>query len=166
MSVRPSVRPKARNNSASAERIFIKFGIWIFFENQSRNVKFHSNMAIITGTWREDHRTFIIISRSIFPGMRSVSENVVEKIKTHILCSIIFSENCSVYGVMRKNIVQPVTPQMTKWRKLCTCWETRVTNTHSVYVMRIDFHYNNSSTNAPQCYVTRTLSLLFIFVLR
>jgi len=38
---------------------------------------------------------------------------VVEKIKTHILCSIIlFSKNCNVYEIMWKNMVEPDRSQM------------------------------------------------------
>ena len=39
---------------------------------------------------------------------------VVDKIKTHILCSIIFSENRAVYEILWKNVVQPDRSQMTK----------------------------------------------------
>jgi hypothetical protein len=39
---------------------------------------------------------------------------VVEKIKTHVLCSItFFTENRAVYEIMWKNVVQPDTPHMT-----------------------------------------------------
>jgi hypothetical protein len=38
---------------------------------------------------------------------------VVEKIKTHILYSIISPENRDVYEVMWKNMVEPGRPQMT-----------------------------------------------------
>jgi len=49
---------------------------------------------------------------------------VVEKIKTHILCSIIISppENHAVYETMRKNTVQPDRPQTTIWRTCVACW--------------------------------------------
>ena len=49
------------------------------------------------GTLHEDRYAFLITSRSFFPRMRNVSEIVVGKIKTHILCSITFSENRAVY---------------------------------------------------------------------
>jgi hypothetical protein len=40
-------------------------------------------------------------------------KKVVEKIKTHILYSvIIFPENRAVYEIMLKNIVEPDRPQM------------------------------------------------------
>jgi hypothetical protein len=38
---------------------------------------------------------------------------VAEKIKTHILYSIMFFENRDVYKIMRKNMVDPDKPQMT-----------------------------------------------------
>jgi len=37
---------------------------------------------------------------------------VVQKIKTHILCSALFFESCAVYEIMWKNMVQPDRPQM------------------------------------------------------
>ena len=36
-----SVTPSALNNSAPTERIFMKFGIYVFFEHLSRQFKFH-----------------------------------------------------------------------------------------------------------------------------
>jgi hypothetical protein len=38
----------------------------------------------------------MIIYRSVLLRMRNISDKIVEKIKTHILCSVIFSENCHV----------------------------------------------------------------------
>jgi hypothetical protein len=38
---------------------------------------------------------------------------VVEKIKTHILSSITFSENRAVYEIMWENVAEPDRPQMT-----------------------------------------------------
>jgi len=84
---------------------------------------------------------------------------VVEKIKTHILCSITFFflsfESDAVYEIMWKNIVGTVRPQMT-WRMRIACWipkgpatqnavcrsglrsvwpDLKATNTHSHYVI-------------------------------
>ena len=44
---------------------------------------------------------------------------VVEKIKTHILCSIMFAENLVVYEFMRKNMAEPYRPQTTKQYGAC-----------------------------------------------
>jgi len=51
----------------------------------------------------------MIISRSVLRRTRNVSGRVVEKIKTHILCSInfFFHENDNVYEIMWKNVVEP-----------------------------------------------------------
>jgi hypothetical protein len=63
----------------------------------------------------------------------------VQKIKTHTLCSIIFSpENCAVYEIMWKSIVQPDKPQTIMWRMRCACWIPKP-NTQPQYVICIDF---------------------------
>jgi len=56
----------------------------------SRKFKFHRNLTRITDTSHEDVCTFMITSRSILLRMRNVSDKIVEKIKTHVLCSIIY----------------------------------------------------------------------------
>jgi hypothetical protein len=63
----------------------------------------------------------------------------VEKIKTHILCSVTFLEICVVYETMWKNIVQLERPQMTIWRMHISRWVTKATNMHSEYVIVIVF---------------------------
>jgi hypothetical protein len=67
---------------------------------------------------------------------------VVQKVKTHIWYSVIFFfENRAVYEIMwkKKNIVEPVRPQMTKWRMHIACLMPKVTDTytHSEYVILI-----------------------------
>jgi hypothetical protein len=51
---------------------------------------------------------------------------VVEKIKTHILCSVTFTpppENRAVYEIMWKNIVDELDrPQIKIWRMRIACW--------------------------------------------
>ena len=56
---------------------------------------------------------------------------VVEKIKTHISCSVAFFENRTVYEIMWKNIVERGRPQMTIWRICIACWIPKATNMHS-----------------------------------
>ena len=63
----------------------------------------------------------------------------VEKIKTHILCSIIPPPNLAIYETMWKNIVQPDRPQMTLQRMRITCWIPKATNTHIQYVILLAF---------------------------
>jgi hypothetical protein len=45
--------------------------------------------------------------------MRNVLEKIVDKIKTHVLCSVTFFENHAVYEIMSKNLVEPEGPQVT-----------------------------------------------------
>jgi hypothetical protein len=45
--------------------------------------------------------------------MRNVSDKIVEKIQTRILCYITFSENFDVDEIMQENMVQPGRPQIT-----------------------------------------------------
>jgi hypothetical protein len=55
----------------------------------------------------------------------------VEKIKTHILCSITFFEYPAVYKLMRKDVVQPDRSQMAIWRMHNAGWIPKAINTHS-----------------------------------
>ena len=48
-----SVCLPAWNNSASTKWIFMKFDIWVFFENLSRRFTFHESLTRITGTLHE-----------------------------------------------------------------------------------------------------------------
>ena len=66
---------------------------------------------------------------------------VVEKIKTHILCSINPPppESSAVYEITWKNIVEPDRPLMTIWGMLIACWIPKATNIHSQYVVLITF---------------------------
>jgi len=61
---------------------------------------------------------------------------VVEKIKTHILCSITFFlvESPVVFESF-KNIVEPDRPQMTMWRMCIACWIPKTTDTHSEFLV-------------------------------
>jgi len=64
---------------------------------------------------------------------------VVEKIETHILCSITFVENRAVYEIIWKNILELDSPRMTIWRMRFACWIPKGTNTHSEYVILVAF---------------------------
>jgi hypothetical protein len=66
--------------------------------------------------------------------MRMFQTKVIEKIKTHILCSITFFRNCFVLEIICQNIVEPPRPQVTIWLMLIACRIPKSTNTHSEYV--------------------------------
>ena len=77
---------------------------------------------------------------------------------------LFFLQNRAVYDTMYKNSVEPDRPQTTIWLLRIACWILKVT--HLQYVVLNAFPLHNGYTNAPQCYVTRTLPVLFVCVLR
>ena len=90
--------------------------------------------------------------------MKNSSDKSLQKIITHVLCSIIFfffggggGRNRAVYETMWKNVVQPDKPKMTIWRKRIACCIPEATNTQSESVILILFHGNNDRKNVPQC---------------
>jgi hypothetical protein len=91
---------------------------------------------------------------------------VVEKIKTHFVFKNFFFENRAVYEIMWKNIVERGRPQMTIWHMRIVCWIPKATNAHTQVVQySLLFPCNNGCTNWPQCYVIRTLLVLFFLSL-
>jgi len=102
-----SVRPSAWENQAPTGRIFIKFDIWVFFENLSRKIQvsLKSNFTFLK-----------IISRSILLRRGNVSDKICrENKKAHFIFSEFFFsfENRAVYQVMWKNTIPPGSPQKT-----------------------------------------------------
>ena len=100
---------------------------------------------------------------------------IVEKIKTYFMFCESFSENRAVYEIMPKNFVKarkdadnkapargiliskPTRAQANARARISTS-----THTHTQkYVIIIAFQDNSDIVNAPQCYITRTLSLLY-----
>jgi len=64
---------------------------------------------------------------------------VIEKIKTHILCFVLFFFNHAIYEIMWKNIVGPDRPQIKIWRISTACRLPKSTDTHSEYAIFIPF---------------------------
>ena len=55
-------------------------------------------------TWRPMYCTFVIVFRSVILRMRNVTDKVVEKIKTHILCSVTFLfKSCTLWDNVEKH---------------------------------------------------------------
>jgi hypothetical protein len=91
-----------------------------------------------SGTLHEDRYTFSINRLSFLLRVRNVSDEIVEKIETHILWSVtFFFESRSVYEVMWKNVVEWGRPQMTISCVRVACWVPKSTNTHSEYLILI-----------------------------
>jgi hypothetical protein len=51
---------------------------------------------------------------------------------------------------------------MTIWGMHISHWVSKATNTHSEYVILLLF-YCNTCTNAPQCYVKRTIPVFLVY---
>ena len=76
---------------------------------------------------------FLITSSSVLLRMGNVSDKVVEKIKTNVLCSITYFplENCAVYKIMWKNMEWTDRPQMSIWCMRFAFWIPKTTHTHT-----------------------------------
>ena len=85
--------------------------------------------------------TFTAMSLRTLLSVHVFQVKFVEKLRTHILCSItfLFSENRAVCEVMCENTVEPDSPQMTIRRVRIACWKTGYRHTHSEYVILIAF---------------------------
>jgi hypothetical protein len=108
----------------------MKFYIWVVFENLSRKFNFHYIQTRKADNLHEDQYTFPIYLAQFFLEWEMFQTKVVEKFKTHILCSIkVFRILCRLWE-MWKNIVEPNVLQTTIRRKRITCWISKATNTH------------------------------------
>jgi hypothetical protein len=146
-------RPYTSNNSAPTGQILVKFDVWVFFENLSLKFEFYLNLTRTADTVHLWHLAEFSLEWEIF------QTRFVEKIKTHILCSIIFVfENHFVYSIMWKHvIVEPDRPHMTIWRMCFAWWIAKTTDTQSGLSL---FHGYDSSANAPQYYVSTYIACL------
>jgi hypothetical protein len=64
---------------------------------------------------------------------------------------------------MCENTAKPDRPQMTIWLLSIACWIPKATNTLSEYIILTAFPLQHGYAKAPQCYVIRTLTVLFVF---
>ena len=82
----------------------------------------------------------MIISRSILLEWETFQTNVVEKIGTHVLYSMIFfKKSCRFWDNVEKYCRAGETTVIV-WRMRSACWITRATNTHSEYVILLPLH--------------------------
>ena len=74
--------------------------------------------------------------------MKSVIEIVVQKMKTHVLCSItFFSEKLVVYEIVLKNLVwTEATSDFTIWRICGACLISKATKSHAHAHARTPVH--------------------------
>jgi hypothetical protein len=80
------------------------------------------------------------------------------KENTHFMFSSFF-ENRAVYDTLWTDIVVPGMPRMTAWRTRIAWWVAKAASTQDMEYLLL-FHCNNGWTNAPECFVIRTLPVL------
>jgi len=95
-------------------------------------------MTRITGTLHDDI-SLCMMCGPVLLRMRNVSDKIVEKIKTHLLCSMTLFDNRTVNEIMWKNIVEPDRPQKTLWRMRIACLISKAKKTYSKCVILIAF---------------------------
>ena len=116
----------------------MKLDIRVFFENLSGknkvSLKYDKNIGYFTGKAIHifHHISLLYLESKMF------QTRTVDKIKTHILCSITFCHpptpgNRTVYEKMWKNIVQLDRPQTTIWSMCIAFLIPKATNIHSEY---------------------------------
>ena len=113
----------------------------------------------LTGQERRVLHMKTIISRSFRLRIRNVSDKSCRENQNILfMFNNIFSK--IVPFIMWKNIVQRGRPQ-TIWRMRTACWLPKATSTHTETVYYSLLFHCNGCTNAPQCYVIRTVPALF-----
>jgi hypothetical protein len=84
----------------------------------------------------------------------------VERIKTHVLFSIIFFSKIVPFMRQCKKHLKQKRPEMKIWILRIACWILKVKNTHSEYLIRIALPLQQWSHEAPQYCVMRTFPAL------
>jgi hypothetical protein len=94
-----------------------------------------------------------------------VSEKIVEKIKTHILCLIFFlRKSCPLWDNVEKyGRARQATDDNITRRLRFACWVTGYRHSQNMYHLLL-FHDKHIFVKAPQCYVICTLPSWYIYL--
>ena len=122
-------------------------------------------MTRITGTVHEDLRTVMIISRWILLRMRNISDKIVDKFKKNqrsfFWKSWLFLDNVEKYCTAEQgrdeNIIR---------RIRFACWTNEATNTHSEYVILIDFPWQQWLREGSSMLLRKYIARLNIYPIR
>ena len=125
----------------------VGFSLHLISEHLSKvcgeKFSFHSNLPIITGTLREYRCTLMILFAEFFLEWEMVETKIVEKVKSHILCSIIcfFLRKCyRLWDNVEKYLRTRQATDVNIVRRMCFAWWiSKATDTHSEYVIIIAF---------------------------
>ena len=124
-----SVRPQGTTRLSPEG--FHNFYISVFFENPLRKFKFHWTLTRITGNLHEYLRTFMIITRSIIPKIRNVSDKSCRENQNTVLCSVTFPRmSCLLRGTVEEyRTARQATEDNIMRCMRFACWITKATNT-------------------------------------
>jgi hypothetical protein len=136
----------------------MKFDIWVFFENLSREFKFGWNVTRITGTSHEDLCIFMILILSrVLLRMTYISDRSCrENQNTRFLL-----KSCRLWDNVKKKYggSRVATEDNVVRRMLVACWIRLLTHTQNMYYLLL-FQGNSGYANAPQFCVVRALPVL------
>ena len=106
---------------------------------------------------------FVVISLSVLLRMRNIShKSCVENQSTHY---VFFSfQNYAVYEIEWKNIAERGRPQIAVWCVHNACLITKVTDTHSEYVIHIAFPLQQRLHKCNTLLCCSTLRCLSLFI--
>jgi hypothetical protein len=145
-SVRPSVRPSDSVGTHGITRFSLNGYSWnLIFEYFSK--LFQNNSSVINA-WQEwrvlDMKTYVHLGYnniSLSRKRKTFQTEVVEKIKTDILCSkTFFLKSCPLWDSVEKyHTARQATDDNIIRRMRFACWVTKAAGTHSEYVMLIPF---------------------------
>jgi len=98
-----SVRLSAWNNSASTGLIFTICHIWVFFEKSVQKIQVSLKSDKNKGYNTRTNIHFFIISRSIVPNMRNVSDKrYTENQNAHFMFNNVFWRSCRLWDNVEK----------------------------------------------------------------
>jgi hypothetical protein len=142
----PSGRPHVTTRLPSG-RIFMKFDIRAFFENLWRKFKFNWNLTRITVLYMKTNVHISYLAKFFLEWEMCLIKVVEMK---HFLSSSVSRKLCRLWDNVEKyGRAWQSTDEI--WRMRIAFWVPKATDTHSEYVIHIDFLYNNGYVNAPQC---------------
>jgi hypothetical protein len=151
------------SKSAPTSQIFMKLGIWLFFENISIKFKFFlkkcdKNKGYYTKTY-----VYLWYLSQLFLEWEMFQTKLVDKIKTHILCSITFlRQSCRLSDNVEKHGWAGQATDDNKIRHVrFACWITKATEIDSQYYLTAGPLQRRLRERASMLRYTYSASLLF-----
>ena len=152
-----SVPPSGWKNWAPTSRIFMKFNIWVLFDNLLRKFQFHWNRTRIKGILHEDQNTFSIKSRLVLLRMKNSSDaSCRETRNTRFIFNNFFFKSCRSWDNVEKCCTTGQATDDNTAHAYCMLWMPKATNTQVMWYS-LFLHCNNGCTNAPEFYGICTL---------